>query len=211
MGLRSLTRVAVIAASAVALGALPAAAQTATFSTSGQFAIGGSCSMTACNFGGFVLTFTGDASSTAANGSFIDLGTFSLSCPGCDANTVATIDPGSIFTLTINQTSPSVGSPSFSGSVVGTIGYNPTSGGLFWTPTTGSISAGGVTYSLIETDVGGGTLGINISTPTTSLNPNTTSVKGLLNVTTTPEPSTVALMATGLVSLVPIVRRRRRS
>jgi hypothetical protein len=209
MGFRSFARLAVIGASATALAAFPAASQTATFSTSGQFSMGGSCSITACNFGGFVLTFAGDGASTATTGSFIDLGTFSLSCPGCADGTTASMLSGSTFTLTINQTSPTPGTPSFSGTLTGSIGFNPTTGGLFWTPNNGSVSSDGVTYSLIETDVGGGNLGVNISTPTPSLNPNTTSVKGFLTVTTTPEPSTVALMATGLVALVPLVRRRR--
>ena len=35
-------------------------------------------------------------------------------------------------------------------------------------------------------------------------------VNTLADVTTTPEPATVALMATGLLGLIPVIRRRRR-
>jgi hypothetical protein len=48
----------------------------------------------------------------------------------------------------------------------------------------------------------------NIEAPLSTQNPNATVVKAF--VTTTPEPSTVALMATGFLGLIPMLRRRRR-
>jgi hypothetical protein len=48
----------------------------------------------------------------------------------------------------------------------------------------------------------------NIEAPLSTLNPNATIVKAF--VTTTPEASTMALMATGFLGLIPILRRRRR-
>jgi len=107
--------------------------------------------------------------------------------------------------LTITQSAPTGGTGSFTGTVSGQVAFNPDFSSLVWTPTTSSLVIGGVTYSLTIDNSGN----IQIPGPTlTSQNPNVTQVKGHVDVT--PEPSTVALMATGIVGLVPLARRRRR-
>jgi MYXO-CTERM domain-containing protein len=68
-----------------------------------------------------------------------------------------------------------------------------------------------VIYALIETDAGGGTPSQHRRTDhAAGGNPSTTLVKDDIDVTSTAEPATVALMATGLVGLVPLIRRRRK-
>jgi hypothetical protein len=60
-----------------------------------------------------------------------------------------------------------------------------------------------VNYALVVDNTGN----FNIEAPGAQ-NPNETVVKAF--VTTTPEPSTVALMATGMFGLIPVIRRRRK-
>jgi hypothetical protein len=211
MGIRKFAGALLIGSVAAAVAAVPAAAQTVTFSTSGTFA-GGSCSPTMCAFGGFTLTYNAQGSASWAAPTDVTLGSFNLGCFACASGTQADILAGSMFTLTITQTAPTGGTGSFTGSVAGALKWDPSGSSLFWTPNSGSVSIGGVTYALIETDAGGGTLGINIGAPITAAggNPSTTLVKDDIDVTATPEPATVALMATGLFGLVPLIRRRRK-
>jgi hypothetical protein len=67
------------------------------------------------------------------------------------------------------------------------------------------VTIGGVTYTLTVDNNGK----IKINAPTTDQAPNLTAVKADIVASTVPEPSTVALMATGLFGLIPVIRRRR--
>jgi hypothetical protein len=117
---------------------------------------------------------------------------------------LTSIPGGVTFTLTITQTTPSGGTGTFTGAVAGAFTFSPTTSTMKWTPTTSTIQIGTVTYSLVTDNTGN----INIVAPATGFNPNLTNVKA--NIVATPEPSTVALMATGIFGLVPLIRRRRR-
>jgi len=195
-----------VGAAAIAMGALPALSQTVTYTTTGAFS-GGGCAGTpgSCNFGNFLLTYQGGGGNFLS-GSLVDLGQFSIQCTTATCTQTA-LPAGTTFTLTINQTVPTVGSNTFTQtSFTGSVAFNPDFSSLNWTPTQPSVTIGATTYSLNQ-DQGGG---YNIVGPSSSTgqNPNTTVVRATINVT--PEPSTVAFMATGLVGLVPLARRRRR-
>ena len=81
MGVRRLTRAGLVAAAAVALGALPASAQNLTFSTTGTFS-GGSggtvCIATSCTSGGFTLSFSDAPSAGYLAPTLLDLDSSSL-------------------------------------------------------------------------------------------------------------------------------------
>jgi hypothetical protein len=212
MGIRKLGGAAIFA---VAILAAPAAAQTVTFSTSGSFS-GTGCTTSLCNFGGFVLGFTPAASNSYAAPTFVDLGDFTTQCSTCIAAQSVKIASGVMFTLTISQTNPTTGTNQFSGSITGSLSYNPSSSSLVWTPTTFDFPIGPTDYALV-TDAGAGVSGeIVIAAPTTDHNPNPTLVKAFVttapepaSLTTVPEPASMALMATGLLGLIPVARRRR--
>jgi hypothetical protein len=165
MGMRTFTRAALLSGAVAVLGAIPASAQTVTFSTSGSFS-GGGCSATVCNFGGFMLSYTGATSTNYLAPTIVDLGSFVTSCSTCAPLTSASIPGGVTFTLTISQTNPGSGTTTFAGSVTGTLSFNPTGSSLIWTPTTFTSAINGVTYALI-TDNGAGVTGkIAINAPT---------------------------------------------
>ena len=201
MGVRGLARAALIGTTALALGSLPAAAQDVAFSTTGAFS--GACTGTSCAFGGFTLQFVPVGSNGFFSGSLVDLGTFNSSC-SLSSCPLTNFPSGVTFTLTINQTIPSAGSNQVLGTVSGTLAFNPSFSSLIWTPAPNTFSIGTANYTLVVDNTGN----FNIEAPTTDANPNASVVKAF--VTTTPEPSTVALMATGMFGLIPVVRRRRK-
>lgn len=207
MASRRIARAVFIAGTALALGSLPIAAQTVTFSTTGAFS--GACTGATCAFGGFTLSFTPVGSNTFTNGSLVDLGSFNTQCVTCTPGSLQSFPAGVTFTLTINQTSPSAGSGAFAGAVSGSLAFNPSFSSLIWTPLPTSLTLGlaGLTgtYAIVLDNTGS----FNIAPPTTDANPNPTVVKALITTGTVPEPSTIALMATGMLGLIPVIRRRR--
>ena len=85
MGVRKLARAGLVAAAAVALGALPASAQNLTFSTTGTFS-GGSggtvCIATSCTSGGFTLSFSDAPAAGYLAPTLLDLGQFVVTAAG---------------------------------------------------------------------------------------------------------------------------------
>jgi hypothetical protein len=206
MGIRNLARAAMVGAAAVALASTPTRAQVVTFSTSGAFS-GGSCGPSLCTFGGYVLMWSGVSQATWTLPGEPVLGDFETMCvlSGCPDGSILS---GSTFMLTIAQSGPTAGV----GAISGSLGWNPNSGLVSWMPNQSSVTIGGVTYGLTENGVDCPLVGkgcINISNSNAPYVPSFTEVQD--DVTTTPEPATMALMATGLVGLIPFARRRRKN
>jgi hypothetical protein len=215
MTVRNLARAIVMSVGVVTLPSLPVTAQVVTFSTSGSFN-GGSCIASSCTFGGFTLTYAGRSSASWLAPTNVDLGNFVVTCNACTPGSSAAILAGSTFTLTVTQTMPAPGTTSFTGSLTGTLNWNPSGSSLFWNPSSGSTQIANlpietVTYAMIEQDQGGGPFGIDIVAPTVGNNPTSTIVKAHIaeQITATPEPATLALTAIGLTALIPVARRRR--
>lgn len=207
MGVSNLARSALIGAATLGLASAPAVAQSVTFSTSGSFS-GGSCGLSSCSFGGYLLTWTGVTNASGVLPNDVVLGDFSMTC-GWIACSGGNILAGSTFMLTISQSGPTPGS----GSISGSLGWNSSSG-LSWAPGQGSVTIGGVTYALDESSTGctsGNAQCIPIASGSSFGSQRLSNLTDDVASTTTPEPATVALMATGLVGLIPIARRRRRS
>jgi len=197
-------RVTAIAGIAAAM-ALPVASQAqATFNyyTTGQF--GGACSgaeavTVQCGpstTGGVFLSFTGEPAVTAGNYFSPSNLVFGHFTPGGFGS--QSVPAGVTFTLFVHQTDPSLGNAATTGSLTGTL-TETTAGGqssLVWTPDSYAFSIGQVNYSITP------------NVPVAIGFQGNTSINGY-GQSTVPEPSSMALLGTGLIGLVPMIRRKR--
>jgi hypothetical protein len=191
--------------------AAPVQAQTVSYTTTGSFTgSGAGCNnavflpTASCAFGGFTLTFTGEVANNLGNG-VASLGNFNLS--GTGPNTA--IPAGTMFAIMINQTSPSVGTGITDGFISGTVQSFPPAGSnsstLVWVPDR-FVNINSTTYELIF-DASGPAAGRGLAIP---FNNPQGSVRGIdVLVTATPEPGSMALVATGLLGVFGIARRRK--
>lgn len=212
-----LKRAAVLGVLASALASDAATAQLVTVSTDGGFS-GPGCSGLVCTFGGYTLRFEGNSLGVigvpANAGDFVPLGSFFLQCgsggpnldtPGCPSGVPVTIPSGVTFTLIVSQFSSQLllnGQLAIPGTFSGSVEWNPFISALVWSvQPSASLSIGPVLYEIPAVQ-------LNPPMPGLITNPRETLFGG--QILLTPEPHTIALVATGLLALLPLAGRTRR-
>lgn len=182
-----------------ALAVSASSAFATTFSTTGQFSNGLSNMTFGSGGDTLTLSFIGDNDVSIITPSFANFGVITATSTGAGATA------SGAFTLNFSQSVPTSGTGSLFGSLSGSISTNSSLGVINFS--TMSLVLSPSTYT-IQQPVGGYFL-VPPSTGPTGKTPGATTIQGF--VTTTPEPNSLMLLGTGLVSGAGMLMRRRRT
>jgi hypothetical protein len=200
-------RKALVVTAGLAVSAAAAGAQQVQYCTQYSFtntfaslACGLGDSRTFTNVGGSVgtatLTFTGQALTTVNAPTFADYGTVEVVNSSGAAQNIG----GTQIFLRILQFAPTNGQATVVGSMSGAISGMSSTGVINWNSPSRFATIGPVTYEVERLSQGQTSINAGNTGPQT--------IRGF--VTTVPEPSTYALMGTGLLGLLGVAARRRR-
>lgn len=211
-----------LAAGLLLTAAAPSRADLVTYSTSGTFTAGTDASVSG---GGTILTITDPSdssrvvtvtfaaqSSTTVNSPVVaGLGTFTVDASSVTGSRldIPTTPSASTFSVTVNQTGPTAGSGSFAATVAGSVSFN--SGFVeirFSNPT--AMTLGPVTYSLVNLTSNLPPFANNTLLLDPTATGGVTKLSAFVTTSAVPEPSSIALTASGMVGLLLFAWRRRR-
>lgn len=153
-----------------------------------------------CTGSGFSLVFTPEQGDRIGDMGISSLGNFTLTGTGNASGSV-------FFTVAIRQTSPTVGDGFTDGFISGSVRTSPPGpdnfSSLIWVPDQ-FVNINATTYRLIFDNVGpAANIGLGIPINAT---------RGIqVQISTVPEPASMALLATGLIGVFGVVRHRRKS
>ena len=197
------TRMVLGGAIGLALTAQVASAQSVAYNTTGTFS--GFCAGLTCTNGGMTITYNPLAAGVIVldsnNGFYSQLSYGSFTVSGAAAT--QQFFPGTNFTLTITQTTPTGGSQMITGAITG--GADATSSGLRWTPLPTSFSILPIGYTVFTVQ------NSFVALQAPSSNNGLTTIQGDMTNRNSivPEPSTYLLMSAGLAGVLVFARKRR--